>query len=463
MTLAALLLLALLLRAPALSGTAILGDEYMQIYAALAHPALDAFLAHIRHNPHHVLLDPLSTWLLARTGESVVWARLPSLLWGLAGVWGLFRLGGRDGRTFLGAAAAAALAVSSMHAEWSVRANFYTAAAALAVWQTILLLELERAPARRGRYALCAAVFLHAHPYAVLVAALHGLRLALEGRRDALKSWAWSWAAAGVAFLPWFLWSTRRAVRFDGLNFWGEAGFSGALRFLAEAPLHLASVSEAAPPGGSAVRLAQLALAAAFAGLWIYSRLPGKDRPESPALSAARLFFPAGLVLVVATDYAFNMYLAPRQLIWVLPFYLLEVAAGAERAAARVPRSAAAVAGALLLAGLICVRAAAVRAQNAEGDQLRRVVAAVADACRPGDVLAFEHDLTAHAFLFHLDRAAFARVPGFRDLPDGLTADCGGGKAEIRIAEEPEAEREAWLFRGRLENFTVTAPPGRLP
>lgn len=444
-----LLLPALALGLLAAFAAAPLGDEYMQFHAALARAPLGEFLAQIRHNPHHMLVDPLSTWLAARFASAPVWLRLPSLLWGAAAIEGMRRLAGGGRRGLL---AAALLASSAMLAEWSARADFYAAACALAVWQTLLLLRLEEGPRRRAPYAALAAVFLHAHPYAVLIAALHGLRLALERRREALRAWAACWTAAGLAFLPWFLWSTRAALDRDALSF-SDAG-PGLAEFLLEVPLRLAAASEAAPAAAGGERALQLALAAALAGLWLYSRLPGDDRPGSPALSAARLIFPAGLALVVATDLAFHMYLAPRQLIWILPFYLLEAAAGFERLAARLPRAAGAALGAALLAGLLAARLGALKAQAAAGISMGRVVAAVRAGCRAGDVLRFDDGLTAHAFLYWFDRDAFARAP-FREIPEGLSARCGEGTASVVAAGVPASGPE-WSFSGTWDEFTVS-------
>ncbi len=444
-----ILLPALALALLAAFATAPLGDEYMQFHAALARPALGDFLAQIRHNPHHLLLDPLSTWLAARVAGSPAWLRAPSLLWGAAALAGLNRLAGGGRR---GLFAAALLAVSAMHAEWTARADFYAAACALAVWQTVLLLALEERPQRRAPYAVLAAVFLHAHPYAVLVAGLHGLRLAAARRREALRAWASAWAAAGLSFLPWFLWSTKAALDRDALAF-SDAG-PGLARFLLEVPLRLAAASEAAPAAAGGALLLQWSLALALAGLWLYSRLPGADRPESAALSAARLITPAGLALVVATDLFFRMYLAPRQLIWILPFYLLEAAAGFERLAARLPRAATAGLGAALLAGLLAARLGALKAEAAAGISMSRVIVAVKAGCRDGDVLRFDDGLTAHAFLYWFDREAFARAP-FREIPEGLRARCADGSAAV-VAAGASASGPEWSFSGTWDEFTVS-------
>lgn len=443
-----LAVVALAARLPALWGAAPLPDEYMQFHAALAHPSLPAFLEAIRHNPHHLLVDPLSTWLFARLGSDPAWLRAPSLLWGLAAVEGLRRLGERGGAPKAGALAAGALALSGMHAEWSSRADFYAALSALSVWQTLLLLDVERDRKDFFGYAACAALFLHAHPYAVLVAAAHGLALLVPSKRGLLRAWAVSWATAGLLFLPWFLYSARFILG-GGLSFW--SGGLGA--FLAGLPLHLGGASEARPAGGALM----WTLGTGLCFAWLYSR--ALHRATAPALVAARVMTFCGVALVVLSDKAGGMYLAPRQTVWLLPFFLLEAADGLERLLAPFAASARRTAFAAVAVGLAVCRADVVRGELADGAQLKSVVDAVALACRPGDRLSFDLDRTAHEFLFSFDRAAFAAVPAFRDV-EGATAACGGGTVLVAVGGAPKGDG-VFEIRGTIADFSVSSPAGR--
>lgn len=444
---------ALVLRLPSLLTAPPLGDEYMQFYTALSRRSLGAFLAS-RGNPHHLLLDPLSTWLLARIGDSPALLRTPSLLWGLAAVWGLGVLGARAGRPRAGVWAALALAASCMHADWSIRCDFYAALSAAAVWSSVFLLDLERDRGRWPAYLACAAVFLHLHPYAALVAAIHGAHLSLRRNGEALRAWAACWGAAAVSFIPWFSWAARYAVRAHELDFWGRLG-EGLPSFLLHLPLHLAAVSEAAP-AAAGVRLFLLrGLAAACFLFWIASRVRARAEPPAPALALARLFLPLGLTAVVASDYAFHMYLAPRQLIFVLPFLLLEAAFEADDLALLRPRLVRSIGGALV-GGCVLARAFEARDEAADGERLNKVFAAVSAACRPGDSFSFDDTLTPMVFLYHLDRPEFSRSSQFRGERRSLRLPC----ADPGRTRDP-GPGMTWRIEGPPEDFTVLPPSGR--
>ena len=66
------MLLGGLLRLHAIGEIAPVQDEYYQIFAAVKFDGLRDFLELLRRNPLHVLVDPLSTFVMARASDAVL-------------------------------------------------------------------------------------------------------------------------------------------------------------------------------------------------------------------------------------------------------------------------------------------------------------------------------------------------------------------------------------------------------
>ena len=248
---AAIVALAALLRAPGLWRAFPVDDEFMQFFEAL-HPARwRDFFRLPAQNPHHLLLDALGTFAASRVSGSLWCLRLPSLLWGAAAVFGLWRLGLLAGSRARALAASFLLAVSLLHIDWSRRCDFYALLGALSVFSALAYLRLCEGPERKTPYAVCAILFAYGHPYFAAAAALHFISAALDLERSkrsaVLRALAVCWAAAGACFLPWFLYSTRSLLDRAIFGVQRAPGMLTLGEFLWRMPLFLGQAPEAGP------------------------------------------------------------------------------------------------------------------------------------------------------------------------------------------------------------------------
>ena len=465
-------LAALLLRLFRLGSLVLDQDEYFQIYEALKAPSLAAFLDLVRNNPHHALLDPLSTYLAAKLSDSAFVLRLPSALLGTACVPLLYLLGRRLGGRRTGLIAAALLSVSMLHIEWSRRIDFYSA---LVFWTLMSLLALLRAVERRRSrafvpYLLVHAVFQYTHPFGAVVGAAEAAWAAAYARRKLLPL-CLALAGAAALYAPWAVIGGggllgRQVFFYRQALGWHPLG--DALRCAtgwAQTPEFAGRYT------GPGLMALQLIPALAYAGLFALgaSRIARRDGGP-PGWKLAALLVPAGFVGVAALDYAFSYYFSVRQTLFILPAYLLVAARGLEEILDRArPASwrgaALAAAAAAVVLPFTAVYAADLREQVSEA---RRFEAAVDETRRetgPGDVLLFPDPNTAETFLYHYDRRAFVEVSPPRlapraylgaymfRLPDDLWAANGPSRNRVFSILDPWAEGDQ--ERTRWKNITA--------
>lgn len=411
------------LRAAGLGSVDLFGDEYVHIFGALKYRSLLGCLSLAAQNPTHLVLDPLQAWFMGLFSDRLWVMRLPAVFWGLAGIAGLWRLGARAGGWKLGAAAAALLALSPLHIEWSRRVDFYALMCALAVWQTDALLRLEEDEAAWKPYCAWSVLFLHSHPYAAVMLAVHAGYLALRGAR-VWKAFLKAWGFAALCYLPWFLYSGYHLAHRQLFDYRWLRQKLPLSAFLLQAPSSLALSTEFFDPAkeGSAA----WAWTAAASGVFLYmsSLAAVWRRPAPPAVVFCHLAVPLGLALVVAVDLAYRAFFAPRQLILVLPFYLLAVAHGAALWLARlrpVLRPAAAAAALALFAlGALPAVCESTWAQRRGMRTWAAMSAALDRFAAPGDVIHFGNSVVASVLLYHHDRSAFRSLGGFRRTRFGM-------------------------------------------
>jgi len=432
-----------LLRVRALGSVGIFGDEYYHIFNAVRFDDIPGFLGLTRQNPSHLLLDPLQTFLLARLSDRLWWLRFASVLWGLAAIAGLWRLGESPQERRLGIAAAALLAFSPLHIEWSRRVDFYALLAALAVWQTRALLRLADNPRLWKAYAAWSAVFLHAHPYAFVLGCLHGLYVGvaprLSERTRAARAFLRAWVVAGVMFIPWFLSSAVALTHPRAVDFTLMLNRLPLGRFLRETPQVLSLASEFHSPFEAGGGLVPVVVAGGFVFLYLSSLVLTARKTNSPAVLFSHLAVPLGLACVVAIDRVYGFFFAPRQLVWILPFYLLTVAHGGLAWGAMLSRTcgrpvrAVLVAGAamLFLAGAIPAYLESTWSQERDLWNCRRMAAYVGKFLEKGDSFIFENSVVAAVFLYHFDPRG--GVPNLRGLPAGARR-AGLSRAERRAS-----------------------------
>lgn len=415
----------------------------------------------MRQNPHHVLLDPLSTYLLAKLSPSTAMIRLAAVLWGAAlpcAVWRLARTA-LDETTSLFAALLGAL--SLLHVDWSRRADFYALLPVLPALQAAAWLELEKDPRRWKGFAFWSAVFALAHPYGAAAPLAYGL-LAWTNKK-ARPAYLKGAACAYAAFLPWFAYSTRALLDHELFDFRGVPGQLTLPQFVARAPLYLAHAPEVGLGRTWAFGTGAV-LALCYVGSYLYAAFQN-DKPRLVRLCV--LAAPLGLVAVAAIDLRYRYYFNGRQLLVVLPFYLIAVADGASRllTRARIPLWAAAF---VLAAAWLPLYTEATAAQIELQTGFDRMAEQVGRGVKPGDSFAFAHDGLAMGFLYHYDRAAFLGAEGFKIfggygghlsylLPAGLTAKGVPVRIEPWNPDAPPSST-AWTFHGTMYDFYVEPP-----
>jgi mannosyltransferase len=150
-------------------------------------------------------------WLrLVGAAADETWMRLPSVLFGVAGLWALYRLGSRLGGPATGLVAATLAAVNAYHVEMSQEARAYTLWALLATLSWDALVEALDSGQRRAwlRYVAWTTVAFYAHFFTLFVIAAQILVVATRSR---VSEWR-ALVASGVCvvalcipFVPFFL------------------------------------------------------------------------------------------------------------------------------------------------------------------------------------------------------------------------------------------------------------------
>lgn len=457
---AALTLAAFALRARGVRVDVVDLHELFQIHAVSSPGGFGAFVAQLRDKPLHVLIDPLLTYAFSRVSVELWWLRLQGVLLGAACVPLLYSFARRTAGTATALAAAALLAGSLHHVEFSAFLDFYPN---LALW-TILSTHLLASAVEDGRprawaaYGAALACFLYTHPWAVLVAGLHGAWLAAAAR-GRWKGFVAAATGAGVLFLPFFVWSLSRVVRDPAFAYSG----AGHSRPLYEAWWTLrcwAGEPERGlyDPGAYknwAILAGFLYAALAAAGAW---RVKTEGRWNA-RWSLAALLAAVGVPIVILVDAAFSYDYMPRQGIHVLPFFLMFVAEGLLWRPARKAGAAAVLLSGLFFFGHYTRQLGKMR------NRFLQTAALTDSGTRPGDTILFDEPNFAAWFLYYYDRSAFFRVgpPRLRDgfyvfrLPSDFEA--GGGRKVAVVwdpNEETGGEARRWAdLRARMKAGTL--------
>jgi mannosyltransferase len=138
------------------------------------------------------------------------WMRLPSVLFGVAGLWALYRLGSRLDRPTTGLAAAGLAAINAYHIEMSQEARAYTMWALLATLSWDALVEALDSGQRKAwlRYVAWTTVAFYAHFFTLFPIAAQVIVVAMRSRVSEWRVLVASGvciAALCVPFLPFFL------------------------------------------------------------------------------------------------------------------------------------------------------------------------------------------------------------------------------------------------------------------
>jgi hypothetical protein len=211
--------------------------------------------------------------------------------------------------------AAALFSVFPLTLRYAAEARPYSQALFFSALATFLFLELAARPRATlaAAYAFVLAVMLYTQPLSILVAAAHcAWALFRRDWKPALYV-SIATAAAGVSFLPWYLWAKSQ---------WTETVVAHEFHFVFTAKTPLMLFRELAGAGywGSALLLI-LCVCAAF-----HPRLSR----STLTLLASLIFLPIACGLIA--DAKFDYFIAIRQFLWVLPAVAILAALGIEKA-----------------------------------------------------------------------------------------------------------------------------------
>lgn len=150
-------------------------------------------------------------WLhLVGPAADETWMRLPSVLFGAAGLWALYRLGARLDGPITGLVAAGLAAVNAYHIEMSQEARAYTLWALLATLSWVALVDALDNSHRRSwlRYVAWTSLAFYAHLFTLFLIPAQVALVAIRARSSEWRMLVASGigvAALCVPFVPFFL------------------------------------------------------------------------------------------------------------------------------------------------------------------------------------------------------------------------------------------------------------------
>jgi hypothetical protein len=429
-------------------------DEGYSLYFATERPArLVQLTALDIHPPLYYLL--LQAWL-ALVGIGAVAARWFSVLMGVATLpvmwWVARMLAGRR----VAWLATLLLALAPLHVYYSQEVRMYGLV-------TLLALLAVGAWRRRAWWALgvVAVMGLLAHYYFALLLLALALLVLWEVRagQTTLRGPLRSLAVVAVGYLPWMVYAGLALARYVGgkLEVEGDAPLS-PVQFL---PRHLIAWSVGHLSAGWEWLIGAALLFGGLALLGLYWRDPGaraggsQTRPYGPAPTESSLQSTLAVLVLVPTLGTFLINLAApfvdprieRQLLFVLPFFLIMVARGVEALARRWSWSLVPVMT-LLVAFSLTSLWGFYTVPRYPGEDYRPLLARVGAEQGPGDGWLAIYPWQIGFLRAYLPRAH--PTPIAADLAwaeDGAALEAG---ARDLLAEHPRLWFPAYQVRGRL-------------
>ena len=294
-------------------------DEIGQ--ALVAQQPLSAILDGVRSHHGAAPLDYLITALTVRTSHNEWVLRLPSALWGVLSVYWVYRLGRQVHSEMAGLIAAFFLAISPLHIQYSQEVRFYALFVLIALMATEALWRAWKRNDFRAWtvYAGLMILGLYTHLYTGLILMFHAVWVLIKWisaqKTDAksksgkaLRGFVLAGIAISVTFLPWFVYSVLQER--------GASLFSTPIMALTLIENVLANFG-----GGSET------------WKWLWGLLAVIGIISIGRKSLANAVFLAVWVLVslpviIFVDQWVNYFFNIRQVLFVLPIFLLLVGAG---------------------------------------------------------------------------------------------------------------------------------------
>ncbi|MHB0912437.1 MAG: glycosyltransferase family 39 protein [Armatimonadota bacterium] len=367
--------------------------------------------------------------------HSEFWLRLPSALFGAAGVWLLYALGRRLFGTRPALLASAFMAVSVLHVNHSREVRMYSLAVLLTLASTyFLLVSLEE---RRARfvtaYAATALLGLLTYPLTVLVLAAHGVFLLAYYKAYRAQGLIATQLGVSALWLPW-LYNNMRVT----------SAYSEGYTSILEKPTPLGVVAllgrfflwKWSDPG---TLLAAGAMAFSFFVLVLALRGLRDFRRADAALVFTVLWLALPIAGVILLSYTVSNMWMVHYLIPASPALFLLVARGVCIGGRRLGTAAVAVVFALTLARLGLYYEKNMR------PEWRRAVAYVQAHETPGDVIGIYYGGNRHVFNYYYRGGARWAPVGSEEIASEHFSGWNALRVREMLQAFPLSGRRFWL------------------
>lgn len=403
---------------------------------------IDSILFAANQTPIYYLL------LRLLPGDSVMWLRLPSVVFGLISIVLISEIVVHIyGKRTLGLTLGALLAVHPMHVILSRTARFYTLLLALALIETFCFMLLLRGKRGRTLWAVfwASSAFAYAlHYTALALPATQFLFLLLVRRNDwpLLKRWALAQITAVIPLVLWYL---------VLLAYWFTPWMNGP-------------ESYSYPYAGQALLASDLPVSVfnvllGYDGRWTWLLLPGLIAGAAGLVAGvvdalidwrrdqARAYLAVLVLVTFATLFVLSALLGAqyrdRYYIAIMPAVLILFALGLKRWSLPLEQL-------IIFAVVLC--SAGITVTLFQGGEYQRsewtnAGVYLADHYTPGDAVVFERDLMAQAFTVH-----YTGDPALLDDVVILETERTNEAIANSINVEPDAARVWVVYRARHEH-----------
>ncbi len=334
-----ILLLGFALRLYRLDAVSLWFDELGQ--ASVAFNGVRWAIAGARMHSGAAPADYLITWLIFQLAHNDFVVRLPAAMLGTMTIALVYRLGRELFDKPTSILAALLLTVAPLHLRYSQEVRFYALFTCLTVALTIAFIIALRRQDWPGWiiYTAILIVSLYSHYYTTIVVLVHGVVLlaillfptqiplrangagkAELARWKTIGCYILTCLVAALAFLPWFFYAV---VQESG----SLVGTHPELTFAFVKDAHASLVLEQVPNSLTGVRYWPVWLYGSLAVLGCIGGLAYRKTRLGVLLNTAMVL--VSFLLIVAALRWINYFFAARQLLFILPFYLLLVSLGA--------------------------------------------------------------------------------------------------------------------------------------
>ncbi len=266
-------------------------------------------------------LDYMITALFVRFSSYEWVLRLPSAIWGTLSVYYLYRLGAKVRSKETGLLAAFLLSIHPLHLRYSQEVRFYSLFLFFSLFSTVMLFQSWKTSSRKewSLYAISVTLGLYTHIYMGLVILFHsfwvGSKYIMRDSKESAQHsntfrFLLSVIVSFIVFIPWLLYSVLREQRtsaFHAPDMTWNLARDVLLQFCGHNSILVYLLGSLALVGLIIVFMSRIDHGLLIS-LWVIGAFPA----------------------VVILDQSYSYFFSIRQMLFVLPIFLLLVAIGTE-------------------------------------------------------------------------------------------------------------------------------------